>query len=215
MTVFCLLALVLAIGQILAQEGNGIVGAGPEIRPLVKETAVSPNTNNTPPQIQESLPPVAYLPFIATPSCLINSQAEEIAQFAISDPAQDRPEMICDPILAQVAYEKALDMGTRNYFGHTNPDGYGANYLVQQAGYDLPDWYDQSPSGNNIESLAAGYTTAQAAWDGWMNSPGHRTHILGLEPFWASQTYYGIGYAYMPGSDFGHYWVFITAPPQN
>ena len=102
-------------------------------------------------------------------------------------------------------------MGTRAYFSHTNPDGYGPNYLVQQAGYALPNWYSQELDANNIESIAAGYGTASAAWEGWMNSTGHRTHILGLDSFWAEQTDYGIGYAYIPGSPYGHYWVVITA----
>ena len=44
-----------------------------------------------------------------------------------------------------------------------------------------------------------------------MNSEGHRTHILVLIPFWAKQADYGIGYAYVPGSPYGNYWVVITA----
>ena len=47
--------------------------------------------------------------------------------------------------------ERALDMGTRRYFSHVNPDGYGPNYLVQQAGYALPSFYGQEPDANNIE----------------------------------------------------------------
>ena len=121
--------------------------------------------------------------------------------------------MICSKILSRVAYEKALDMGTRNYFGHTNPDGFGPNFLVEQAGYDLPSWYSQGATANNIESIAAGYTTPAAAWAGWKVSPtGHPDHVLGLNSFWRDQIYYGIGYAYVPGSRYGHYWVFITAP---
>jgi uncharacterized protein YkwD len=102
-------------------------------------------------------------------------------------------------------------MGTRNYFSHTNLDGYGPNYLVQEAGYILPSYYDQSLTGNNIESICAGSPTASDAWDLLMGSDGHRTHLLGLDPFYAVQTDYGIGYAYIPGSTYGHYWVIITA----
>jgi uncharacterized protein YkwD len=94
-------------------------------------------------------------------------------------------------------------------------DGYGPNYLVAQAGYDLPDWWSDSKDANYIESIAAGYSTAQAAWEGWLNSSSHRTHVLGENDFWAEQTNYGMGYVYIAGSPYGHYWVFITAPPEG
>jgi uncharacterized protein YkwD len=127
------------------------------------------------------------------------------------DPGQKRPSLTCNLILSQVAHARAVDMGTRGYFNHVNPDGYGPNYLVRQAGYILPSYYDSSPSGNNIESIAAGYATADAAWAGWMNSTPHRTHLLGLNPFFAEQIDYGIGYAYISPSPYLNYWVAITA----
>ena len=102
-------------------------------------------------------------------------------------------------------------MSGSEYFGHVNPDGYGPNYLVRQAGYPLPTWYDPAPDGNNIESIAAGYPTPDAVWNAWMTSPAHRNHLLGLDPFWADQIEYGIGYVYDPESDYDHYWVVITA----
>ncbi len=43
--------------------------------------------------------------------------------------------------LAKVAEARALDMARRNYFDHTDPDGYGPNYHIHHAGYSLnPDW---------------------------------------------------------------------------
>lgn len=151
-----------------------------------------------------------YLPIILKLGCAPNAQEQDIANRMKTDPDQQRPALNCHPILEQVARARAQDMGVRQYFGHVNPDGFGPNYLVQQAGYLLPTWYDQSPSANNIESIAAGYSTTASVWQGWMSSSGHRTHILGLHPFWAEQTDYGIGYAYVPGSPYGHYWVVIT-----
>ncbi len=44
-----------------------------------------------------------------------------------------------------------------------------------------------------------------------MGSDNHRAHLLGLDPFYGAQTDYGIGYAYIPGSTYGYYWVIITA----
>src|SRR4030067_590873 len=146
-----------------------------------------------------------YLPVILKQGCSPTVQEQDIANRMKTDPNQQRPALNCHSILEQVARARAQDMGMRAYFSHVNPDGFGPNYLVQQAGYVLPSWYDQSLSANNIESIAAGYSTTDAVWQGWMNSSGHRTHILGLDPFWAEQTDYGIGYAYVSGSPYGHY----------
>jgi uncharacterized protein YkwD len=212
--------LVISIGQVGAQDGTAL-GDAPQGLVMVADavdTAVT-TQNTSPPQSPNIAPygatlsPRAYLPIIFKSSpCPIHQQSQAVANFAINDSEQQRPQMICSPILAQVAYEKALDMGTRNYFGHTNPDGVGPNYLVEQAGYTLPSWYGHQLNSNNIESIAAGYNTPTAAWQAWKNSGGHRVHVLGLEPFWREQVYYGIGYAYVPGSTYGHYWVFISAP---
>ena len=213
-----LILMLVLISQTGAQDGTA-VGEPPQGLVVVdeggeEETAVpiAEQPSNTNP-LGAGLIPRAYLPIVIYDPCPLNAQAQALAALAISDPQQQRPQMICSTILSRVAYEKALDMGTRNYFGHTNPDGVGPNYLVEQAGYDLPSWYTQGLTANNVESIAAGYTTPGAAWAGWKVSPtGHPDHVLGLTNFWRDQIYYGIGYAYVPGSTYGHYWVFITAP---
>lgn len=164
------------------------------------------------PSAAQAGPYVLYLPLVSkAPTCLLNLQEQQIAEYMRTHPEQQRPSFICDPILAQVARARAQDMADRAYFGHTNPDGFGPNYLVRQAGYPLPGWYGNAPDANNIESIAAGYSTAEAAWNGWMGSTGHRTHLLGLDPFWAEQIEYGIGYVEKPGSPYTYYWVAITA----
>lgn len=145
---------------------------------------------------------------------ILNSQEQQIADDMINDSHQGRPSLTLDPILAGVARARATDMARRDYFGHVNPDGVAANYLVRHAGYQLPAWWDADPKANYIESIAAGYATPQTTWTGWMNSPDHRTHILGLNSFYASETSYGIGYYYDANSTYKHYWVVITAPPQ-
>lgn len=148
-------------------------------------------------------------------SCELNAQEEAILVAFTLHPDQKRKNIECDPILAKVARERAADMAARNYFGHTNPDGKAANFLVRAAGYRLPSWYPSANDANNIESIAAGYGTPADAWTGWMNSSGHRTHLLGTHSFYAAQTQVGIGYAYLPGSRYGHYWVVLSAPPQD
>jgi len=156
-----------------------------------------------------------YLPMILSPgSCGLSSEETAVANYAMNHPDQGRTVMQCDSTLAQVARAKAEDMAARCYFGHVDPDGIGPNYKTRAAGYDLPTWYSTSIEGNNIESIAAGYATPEAAWNAWLNSAGHRTHVLAESSFWADQTNYGIGYYYDANSPYRHYWVFISAPPE-
>lgn len=189
---------------VLGEGPTEIFGYGQEVQNQPESPTVSTGSE------------FVFLPLVTRPlTCTPNAQEQEIANLAIGHPSQGRSFMNCDPTLEKVARERALDMGTRGYFSHTNPDGFGPNYLVRQAGYSLPSWYGSANDANNIESIAAGYGTVTAVWNGWLNSSGHRTHILAESDFWKAQTNYGIGYVYVPGSPYGHYWVFISAPPEE
>lgn len=137
----------------------------------------------------------------------------ELAALLTGDRGQRRPRLVWNPILARVARERAWDMAVRGYFSHVNPDGLGANTLVERAGYRLPTAYDHRPAGNNIESAAEGYASPGTAWRHWMASPHHRAHLLGLNAEFQQQTEFGIGYALRPGSKFGSYWVVLIARP--
>lgn len=147
--------------------------------------------------------------------CMLNDQEKAVLASLALHPDQRRAKVECHPILAQVARERAKDMAERDYFGHVNPDGKGPNYLVRAAGYALPSWYPRADDANNIESIAAGYSTPADVWAGWMNSSGHRMHLLGQHSFYAAQTQVGIGYYYKAGSRYGHYWVVLSAPPPD
>lgn len=140
-----------------------------------------------------------------------NAQEIDIANRMASASGQQREFLQFDPILAQVARERAMDLAERHYFSHTNPDGHGVNYLVRKAGYVLPGGYPSD--GNNLESIAAGGVTAGTTWSDWMGSPDHKTHLLGEEAFFAEQTSYGVGFYEDPNAPYRFYWVVITAPP--
>ena len=144
--------------------------------------------------------------------CALNEQEAAVAELMENDPGQRRNNPICDPILAQVARARARDMALRGYFSHTNPDGKGPNILVREAGYPLPDWYNDARNANNIESIGGGHTSPDAVWQGWLDSQLHRTHVLGTESFYADQEAYGVGYYFNPDSPSKHYWVFLSAP---
>ncbi|KPL81995.1 hypothetical protein SE15_12730 [Thermanaerothrix daxensis] len=166
-----------------------------------------------------------YLPLVmrseSTACQPLTPQEQAVLDKMRSDPNQGRQAFNCDPILQRVARERAQDMGLRNYCSHINPDGYGPNYLVRQAGYPLPTWYGQEAGANNIESIAC-YASSTLSdwqsvsvtiWQNWMASEEHRVHLLGLNNFYAEQTDYGIGYANLPGEGWAYrsYWVVITA----
>lgn len=100
-------------------------------------------------------------------------------------------------------------MAARGYVAHTNPDGYGPDWLVEQAGFLFP--YKVGKTGNTIESINAGYPTAQESFNGFMDSPPHKRHLLGEHEFFRKQTYYGVGYAYLESSQWKHYWCILIA----
>jgi uncharacterized protein YkwD len=164
-----------------------------------------------------------YVPMVSTEDvqgsgrepvkCTLSSEESAIEDMMVAEVGQQRVNPVCDPVLSQVARARARDMALRDYFSHTNPDGNGPNLLVRQAGYLLPDWYGDEQNANNIESISAGHVTANDAWQAWLNSSSHRTHVLGTEPFYAEQAAYGVGYYYDPTSHYQHYWVFLSAPP--
>lgn len=149
--------------------------------------------------------------FLESQDYSLNSQEEEIEQLLLTDPGQEHPNLKLSVALSQAARRRAQDMADREYFAHTNPDGYGPNCIVLQQEFVLPDYYDFSNTANNVESIAGGYSTMQAAWAALMSSAGHSAHLLGKGDFYNEQSYYGIGYVNVPGSQYGHYLVIIIA----
>lgn len=155
-----------------------------------------------------------YMPMLAggaAPTCELTPEERNMAEQLIKDPNQRREQLRCSPLLAEVARQKAIDLGVRDYFDHVNPDGLGPNWMLILAGYPLPEYYFQDPDANNVESLAAGFLDARSAWEALLASETHRLHVLGEDPFFAEQIEYGIGYAEVPGSTYQYYWVILTA----
>lgn len=73
-----------------------------------------------------------------------------------------------DPALSSVARAHSLDMATRSYFSHTNPDGLSPFDRMSRAGITFR---------SAAENIAwAG--TVDIAHTSLMNSPGHRANIL-------------------------------------
>ena len=158
--------------------------------------------------------PRAFLPNLtATGNCPLNPQEAAVLELMRSNAEQGRISLNCSVSLRQAAYFHAQDMIARNYFDHVSPppNSIGPNQMARNSGYILPTFYDTSATGNNVESIAAGFGTANSVWSAWMGSTGHRNHLLGLNPFYAEQIDFGIAYVYAPASTYKHYWIVITA----
>lgn len=111
-----------------------------------------------------------------------------------------KPALRWNDTLASVAEHKALDMATRGYFGHIDPEGYGMNYYINKAGYKLEAYMLRSKSENFFESIDAGADSGIGAIkdliiDQGTPGLGHRVHLLGMDEFYADLTDIGIGYA--------------------
>ena len=110
-----------------------------------------------------------------------------------------RPPLAVNISLSAAAIAYAQYEGRTNSFGHTGIDGSVAETRIARSGY---------PGRFRGEALAAGQASADAALKTWINSPSHNAIIAS-----ADAVEVGIGYAYIPGSSYGHYWVLVTGIP--
>lgn len=114
---------------------------------------------------------------------LVNDRRVQIGKNALISSANVR----------NVARAHSNHMIVHAFFAHTNPEGDTPGGRMTRAGLS---W---TMAGENI---AAGYSTAQAAYDAWMASPGHKDNIE--RDGW---THTGVGYWYDAGSQYGWYWT--------
>lgn len=110
------------------------------------------------------------------------------------EPYPPVPALEMDATVQLAARYHSQDMGAQNYFEHDSLDGREFSDRMANEGF-----MGAFPWGENI---AAGYQTAEAATAGLMRSPGHCRNIMNGE-----YRVVGIGYAYDPESEFGHYWT--------
>jgi uncharacterized protein YkwD len=87
----------------------------------------------------------------------------------------------------------SLDMATNDYFDHTNQQGNGPGWRLDQAGYAGGAWG---------ENIAAGYPDPVAVVQGWLDSDGHCSNMLN-----PGFSLIGVGFAYDGGSSYGNYWT--------
>ncbi len=102
--------------------------------------------------------------------------------------------LLIDYDIQEAAEWMSNDMGVYAYFSHTDRLG--------RTPWDRMCVYGYCYSTYKGENIAAGYSTAQSVFDGWKNSPGHNANMLN-----ANFRVMGIGYVYVAGSPYGHYWT--------
>lgn len=141
-------------------------------------------------------------------NCGSNELSIELAHLIINDKGQMRKTIRCNPILAKVAGQKAKIMAQN---GMVNHDIEGSpNARLEAAGYKLPHKYGTA-FGNQVESIAGGYSNAKSVWEAFKASDGHRSHLLGLIPFFEEQDEIGVGFYKKNDSPHEEYWVVYLA----
>lgn len=103
------------------------------------------------------------------------------------------PPLRLNPTLQSVANSHAAEMARYSYFSHTGRDGSTVDSRATQAGY---------PWRNIGENIAAGQTTADAAVQGWIKSPGHCANIM--SPAYSEM---GVAFVVSQQSSAGIYWA--------
>ena len=103
-------------------------------------------------------------------------------------------------VLARAGHAHSTDMAAYSYFSHDGRDGSKPAQRATRAGYN---W---RATGENI---AGGQTTAEAAVQGWIDSPPHCANLMG-----AQFTEMGVAFAVNSRSKLGIYWTQMFGTPR-
>ena len=93
-------------------------------------------------------------------------------------------------------------MACNDFFSHYGSDG--------SSPFDRMAWsgFSYTAAAENIYAGGGSYNSPQQAFNGWMNSPGHRTNMLN-----PTYTHIGVGYIFSSGSTYGGYYTANFARP--
>jgi uncharacterized protein YkwD len=169
---------------------------------------------------ETKVPYVTILPFVGSgPQPIIEGQSEDKARqvfermYHHDDQRRDFRKMQWDEDLAEAAFLKCIAQALEGWTGHVSPEGWGPNYSVRlRTSYKLPN-YSHAKDANNCESLAHnGDGSVEGVWASWMASEGHRTHLSGLDDWYAGQTRVGVGF--YEGGEERYYWCVLTVHPE-
>jgi uncharacterized protein YkwD len=163
-----------ALGTVAAAPTTARAMPRSTTAPPAPPVATRTTTRRTSPPPVRTRPPAPPTTTAPAPSSTGGASATEAEVTRLTN--VERAKAGCgalriDARLTTAARAHSADMVDRDYFSHTSPDGKGPGDRAAAAGYLR--W-----SGENI---AAGYPTAAAVVQGWMNSEGHRANILNCQ----------------------------------
>lgn len=122
----------------------------------------------------------------------IDSNAEQVLALVNQARAEvGLPGLTLNSTLLSAAHVRASEIAVS--FSHTRPDGRSCFTAWDEAGVTY------MAAGENI---AAGQTSPEDVMNSWLNSPGHYANITN-----PNFTELAVGCYYVPGSEFGYYWV--------
>jgi uncharacterized protein YkwD len=124
---------------------------------------------------------------IPMPDALERARAATLCLINRERAAHGLPALALDARLTQASQLHADDMGKRNFYDHTNPDGLQPAARVYAQG--LPP--HGTTVAENIHWGTGWLGTPREIMRDWMNSPGHRRNILRAE---VSHVGLGIGF---------------------
>jgi uncharacterized protein YkwD len=104
--------------------------------------------------------------------------------------------------LTAAARQHSRDMACNNFFSHYGSDGSSPFDRIAWSGFSY------SAAAENIYAGSGSYNSPQQAFNGWMNSSGHRTNMLN-----PTYTHIGVGYIYNANSTYGGYFTANFARP--
>jgi uncharacterized protein YkwD len=150
-------------------------------RTPIYKTPTPPTPTNTPTLIPTkpilntptATPMHVYQPLFPAHPTLQPVNISQIEQdiFTLTNEQREQngiPPLILDPNISAVARAHSVDMNTRNFVGHINPDGLDPFQRMRAGGISF------TTAGENI----AGGPSVEIMMTNWMNSPEHRANIL-------------------------------------
>mgnify|MGYP000143100373 CR=1 FL=1 len=143
-----------------------------------------------------------YLPIVATAPV---DPAAVFCDLLLHDERQQRPRLEVCKALEVAAGKRAWGLAHGEPWAHRDSTGLGANGIARRLGCALPAEY--SDGQNYIESLTAGMSDPQLAFDSLARSDHHRVHLFGEADFYRVQHHMGVGFAQNPDAPFQFYWA--------
>jgi len=205
--VYCLACMVMAVSHLAC--GNAPFDLTTLGGNLIDDTnPPDPGPDGTvdpPPDTTDNLPANAYcdavadwdagrVQFEADVLDLINTRRGEGATCGDLGTFEPAGPLTVNGALTCAARNHSMDMGVRDFFSHTNPDGDGPGDRIVLAEYVYSNWG---------ENIARGYPSPEAVVEGWMNSQGHCANLMN-----PSFTETGVGYYD------GNYWTQVFGRPR-